>query len=302
MNRRKRESVSVGPATVAHRYTDPASRSPFPSRDFKQTTQNRTHDIHTQNESLYDDNGATKYPTDGTASRFGRLIEALEIQSHPRRSHTRRERERDVIVDRISIDIYKQPVYNGRRPSCPSSSPRFVTLVVILVILESLVRHPTGKKKKPRRARGREGAHSVSLSLSLSLVLSLSFSRTRRLCAQFLDGESIYSCCACAANIADNDELVSKAFQGRHGRAYLFSNVVNVTQGPIEERLLITGMHTVCDIQCSVCGSVLGWKYESAFEESQKYKEGKFILEKARVVLKRGGGGDGYARGRRVEP
>ena len=89
---------------------------------------------------------------------------------------------------------------------------------------------------------------------------------------QFLDGESIYSCCSCAANIADNDELVSKAFQGRHGRAYLFSNVVNVTHGPVEERMLITGMHTVCDIQCSVCGSVLGWKYESAYEESQKYK------------------------------
>ena len=89
---------------------------------------------------------------------------------------------------------------------------------------------------------------------------------------QFLDGESIYSCCGCAANIADNDELVSKAFQGRHGRAYLFSNVVNVTHGPAEERMLITGMHTVCDIQCSVCGNVLGWKYESAYEESQKYK------------------------------
>ncbi len=173
-----------------------------------------------------------------------------------------------------------------------------MTLVVVLVILESLVRHPTGKKK-PRRARGSPLGFPLSLSLSLvlSFSLSLSFSRTRRLCAQFLDGESIYSCCACAANIADNDELVSKAFQGRHGRAYLFSNVVNVTQGPIEERLLITGMHTVCDIQCSVCGSVLGWKYESAFEESQKYKEGKFILEKARVVLKRGGGGDGDGDG-----
>ena len=278
----------------------PFRKSLLLARDFKQTTQNRAHDIHTQNESLYDDNGATKYPTDGTASHFGRLIEALEIQAHPRRSHTRR----DVIVDRISIDIYKQPVYNGRRPSCPSSSPRFVTLVILEG--RSLSR-PTPHREEEEAKGGREGAHSVSLSRSLSrsLSLSLSFSlslslvltRTRRLCTQFLDGESIYSCCACAANIADNDELVSKAFQGRHGRAYLFSNVVNVTQGPIEERLLITGMHTVCDIQCSVCGSVLGWKYESAFEESQKYKEGKFILEKARVVLKRGGGGDGDGDG-----
>jgi hypothetical protein len=29
---------------------------------------------------------------------------------------------------------------------------------------------------------------------------------------------------------------------------------------------------------------VLGWKYEKAFEESQKYKEGKYILEKAKVM------------------
>jgi hypothetical protein len=32
-----------------------------------------------------------------------------------------------------------------------------------------------------------------------------------------------------------------QAFQGRHGRAYLFSSVVNVAAGPKEDRLLITG-------------------------------------------------------------
>ena len=54
--------------------------------------------------------------------------------------------------------------------------------------------------------------------------------------------------------------------------------------------MLITGMHTVCDIQCSMCGNVLGWKYETAYEESQKYKEGKYILEKAKVVLQKDDG------------
>jgi hypothetical protein len=77
---------------------------------------------------------------------------------------------------------------------------------------------------------------------------------------------------------------LSQAFQGRHGRAYLFSNVVNITLGPKEDRLLITGLHTVCDIMCSSCSSVLGWKYVTAFEESQKYKEGKYIIEKAKVL------------------
>ena len=102
---------------------------------------------------------------------------------------------------------------------------------------------------------------------------------------QFLSGDSIYTCESCGTHTADHQELVSKAFQGRHGRAYLFSNVVNVTEGTVEERMLITGLHTVCDIQCSTCGNVLGWKYETAYEQSQKYKEGKYILEKAKVVM-----------------
>lgn len=36
---------------------------------------------------------------------------------------------------------------------------------------------------------------------------------------------------------------------------------INVTVGMTEERRLMTGMHTVADIQCNVCECVLGWKY-----------------------------------------
>jgi len=31
------------------------------------------------------------------------------------------------------------------------------------------------------------------------------------------------------------------------------------------------------------CGSVIGWKYESAEEEGQRYKVGKFILETKKI-------------------
>ena len=72
--------------------------------------------------------------------------------------------------------------------------------------------------------------------------------------------------------------------QGRNGRAYLFANVVNVAVGPKEDRQLTTGLHTVADIYCFQCQEVLGWKYEKAYEENQKYKEGKYILEKAKVM------------------
>ena len=96
--------------------------------------------------------------------------------------------------------------------------------------------------------------------------------------------DRVYSCCHCRAHLASHDEIISKSFQGRHGRAYLFNNVINVGQGPKEERILITGLHTVCDIYCIVCHSVLGWKYEEAFEASQKYKEGKYIVEKLKML------------------
>ena len=45
----------------------------------------------------------------------------------------------------------------------------------------------------------------------------------------------------------------------------------------------MTGAHTVGDISCAQCGSVLGWKYIAAAEESQRYKVGKFILETKKV-------------------
>ncbi|GBG86866.1 hypothetical protein CBR_g42150 [Chara braunii] len=100
---------------------------------------------------------------------------------------------------------------------------------------------------------------------------------------QYLTGPRIYTCSTCKTHAANHDDVVSKAFQGKHGRAYLFNNVVNITLGPKEERLLLTGLHTVADIYCAVCGAVLGWKYEQAYVENQKYKEGKYIIEKERT-------------------
>lgn len=36
---------------------------------------------------------------------------------------------------------------------------------------------------------------------------------------------------------------------------------VNVTVGEKEERMMMTGLHTVVDIFCVCCGSIVGWKY-----------------------------------------
>ncbi|KAK4025210.1 protein yippee-like 1 [Daphnia magna] len=97
-----------------------------------------------------------------------------------------------------------------------------------------------------------------------------------------------YSCVHCRAHLANHDELISKSFQGSQGRAYLFNSVVNVGCGPAEERVLLTGLHAVADIYCESCKTTLGWKYEHAFESSQKYKEGKFIIELAHMIKDNG--------------
>lgn len=97
-------------------------------------------------------------------------------------------------------------------------------------------------------------------------------------------GPRIYSCCNCRTHVSLHDDVISKAFQGRNGRAFLFTHVINIIIGPKEDRHLMTGLHTVADVYCSNCQEVLGWKYERAFDATQKYKEGKYILEKAKIT------------------
>ncbi|CAN4126216.1 unnamed protein product [Withania somnifera] len=75
-----------------------------------------------------------------------------------------------------------------------------------------------------------------------------------------LDGSS-YKCKHCQTHLALADHIISKSFHCSHGKAYLFDKVVNVTIGEREERMMMTGMHTVVDIFCVGCGSIVGWKY-----------------------------------------
>ncbi|KAI4385656.1 hypothetical protein MLD38_003652 [Melastoma candidum] len=97
-----------------------------------------------------------------------------------------------------------------------------------------------------------------------------------------LEGK-IYSCKYCKTHLAVCEDIVSKSFQSRHGKAYLFNKVANVTVGTTEVRMMMTGLHTVADIFCVSCGSIVGWKYETAHDKSQKYKEGKSVLEREKI-------------------
>ncbi|CAL5874907.1 uncharacterized protein PFLUO_LOCUS9209 [Penicillium psychrofluorescens] len=120
---------------------------------------------------------------------------------------------------------------------------------------------------------------------------------------KFLDGHVSYLRCSnCAAHLCLTSQIISKGFTGRHGRAYLVSaepvaSAVSISasssptaslpntvlQRPVP-RQLVTGAHTVSDVSCAFCGSVLGWKYVAAEEESQRYKVGKFILETKKIT------------------
>ncbi|KAK4755100.1 hypothetical protein SAY87_008857 [Trapa incisa] len=105
-----------------------------------------------------------------------------------------------------------------------------------------------------------------------------------RLYIQNLAGEKIFKCKFCKVDSASHNDIISKDFRGRFGRAYLFRNVVNISLGPSEDRHLTSGLHTVNDIYCSSCQQIMGWRYEKAYEESEKYKEGLYILEKERML------------------
>lgn len=92
--------------------------------------------------------------------------------------------------------------------------------------------------------------------------------------------KSIYTCKYCGVHFALSGQLISKSFHGSTGAAYLFNQAVNIFKGPESEKDMMTGKHVVCDIYCVGCKTIVGWTYIKAFQEDQKYKEGKFIIEK----------------------
>ncbi|KAH7923146.1 yippee-domain-containing protein [Leucogyrophana mollusca] len=97
-------------------------------------------------------------------------------------------------------------------------------------------------------------------------------------------GHPTYICSQCSAVIALQDELISKSFSGRDGRGFLMHSAVNVKLGKKEDRPLLTGVHTVADVFCVGCNDRLGWYYHKAADYSQKYKEGKYLLEREKLI------------------
>ncbi|SGZ07194.1 BQ5605_C031g10999 [Microbotryum silenes-dioicae] len=90
----------------------------------------------------------------------------------------------------------------------------------------------------------------------------------------------VFGCRTCKTHLSIHEHIESKNFNGQHGRAYLFTTVYNINAGPPEDRPMTTGLHTVRDISCAKCTA----NTYKAYDASQKYKEGKFILERTLTV------------------
>ncbi|XP_055296545.1 protein yippee [Sitodiplosis mosellana] len=103
-----------------------------------------------------------------------------------------------------------------------------------------------------------------------------------------INGTKLYSCASCDTNLTNKSELISTRFTGATGRALLFKRVVNLTYTTIQDRVMLTGRHMVRDVMCKNCKTKLGWMYEYATEDSQKYKEGRVILEQALIAESEG--------------
>ncbi|XP_046855025.1 protein yippee-like 5 [Xenia sp. Carnegie-2017] len=96
-------------------------------------------------------------------------------------------------------------------------------------------------------------------------------------------GARIYSCEKCGTALTNKSQLISMRFTGATGRAFLFNKVVNITLSDVQDRIMLTGRHMVRDVSCKNCDTKLGWMYEFAVEDGQRYKEGRVILERALV-------------------
>ena len=134
--------------------------------------------------------------------------------------------------------------------------------------------HPvaTSDLRQPHPRTPEPQQPSITESDHLAIIMGLSYNI-------YLNSSRIYGCKNCKTHLSNHDDILSRNFRGQHGKAYLFDSVVNVTESDPNERNMTTGRHIVRDIHCRQCKETVGWKYDKAYEASEKYKEGKFILE-----------------------
>eukprot|EP00455_Lapot_gusevi_P028770 TRINITY_DN3080_c0_g1_i10.p1 TRINITY_DN3080_c0_g1~~TRINITY_DN3080_c0_g1_i10.p1 ORF type:complete len:341 (-),score=7.32 TRINITY_DN3080_c0_g1_i10:291-1313(-) len=89
-----------------------------------------------------------------------------------------------------------------------------------------------------------------------------------------------YVCKHCGLSLFQQNHIISQDIV-KHGKAHLTTSVGNISYGPKICRRFPTGLYAVLELLCNGCSNVVGWKFEQAFEDRQKYREGKFMITDA---------------------
>ncbi|KAI0088934.1 hypothetical protein BDY19DRAFT_1057086 [Irpex rosettiformis] len=88
-----------------------------------------------------------------------------------------------------------------------------------------------------------------------------------------------YRCKSCRAHITPKTSVLSSEFRGTSGRAILCRDARNVSLAPVTLLLMNSGAYRVQNSSCSGCDTIIGWRFVSATEKTEQWKEGHFILE-----------------------
>lgn len=99
---------------------------------------------------------------------------------------------------------------------------------------DPLKRH-LSEQTSERRSWGRNRAHTRRKVTSRELYCVNSVSRycnsnnnaMGRLYIRQMEEENVYHCLGCSIHLSSNDQVISKSFHGRSGRAYLMNEVIN---------------------------------------------------------------------------
>jgi len=105
-----------------------------------------------------------------------------------------------------------------------------------------------------------------------------------RLCLEELSGD-VWVCNTCNTHLAYDKWILSTDYHSSTGPAILFASAVNTTKGLPKRSHLRSGVYVICDLHCIGCDQRLGWHYNEAAADDQKYKEERVVLERAAVVV-----------------
>ncbi|GMG22707.1 unnamed protein product [Ambrosiozyma monospora] len=132
--------------------------------------------------------------------------------------------------------------------------------------------------------RGSRSYSSTSVPASASAIGSA----TRSDPSQYLNLAEpklkVLRCQQCHSQICLSSKILSDNFYGNKGPAWFVSGVINCKfvdpSAAADTKRFKTGNYKVKSICCQQCEVTLGWKYLLSEDDSEKYKEGNFVIER----------------------